>query len=77
VVTLRRSAQASAAAAIADKQLERYRAIEFSSIYLDNASLASVDSTYTGDSAYSSSQISQSARRVLHAEPDCHRPRRS
>jgi type II secretory pathway pseudopilin PulG len=52
VVTLRRSAQASTAAAVADKQLEQYRAITFSSVYLDTTSLASADSTYTDDAAY-------------------------
>jgi Tfp pilus assembly protein PilV len=59
-VTLRRSAEASTAAVVADKQLELYRAITFSSIYLDTASLAalatSTDSTYRDDAAYSASQ---------------------
>ncbi|HUF01282.1 MAG TPA: prepilin-type N-terminal cleavage/methylation domain-containing protein [Gaiellaceae bacterium] len=55
MVTLQRTAQASTAAAVADRQLERFRAIAFSSVYLDSGSLAGVDAVYTGDSAYSAS----------------------
>ncbi|MBA2642716.1 MAG: hypothetical protein H0U82_07315 [Actinobacteria bacterium] len=53
MVTLRRTADRSTAAAVADKQMERYRALLYSSIYLDTASLAATDATYQGDSAYS------------------------
>jgi Tfp pilus assembly protein PilV len=59
VTTLRRSAETSTASALADKQLEKYRAVAFSSIYLDTTSLAGTDSTYQGDTAYSVSQVSQ------------------
>jgi Tfp pilus assembly protein PilV len=59
VVTLRRTAERSTASVIADKQVEQYRATTYASIYLDNVSLASVDSTYTSDSSYSATQISQ------------------
>lgn len=59
IVTLRRSAEASTAAAVADRQMERFRAMRYSSVFLDSTSLASVDSTYTSDSAYSDSQASQ------------------
>lgn len=59
MVTLQRSAERSTAAAVADKQMERYRAIVHSAIYLDTASLAATDSTYQTDSAYSASQVSQ------------------
>jgi type II secretory pathway pseudopilin PulG len=52
VAALRRSADTSTASAVADKQLERYRALAYDSIYLDTASLGSVDATYTMDSAY-------------------------
>lgn len=55
MVTLQRTAQASTAAAVADRQLERFRAITFSSVYLDSGSLAGVDAVYTGDAAYSAS----------------------
>jgi type IV pilus modification protein PilV len=59
VAALRRSAETSTASAVADQQLERYRALAYTSIYLDTTSLAATDSTYTGDSAYSASQVSQ------------------
>lgn len=59
MTTLRRSAETSTASAIADRQLERYRAVAFTSIYLDTASLAAADSTYTSDAAYSASQVNQ------------------
>ena len=56
---LRRAADTSTASAVADKQLERYRALAFASIYLDTTSLAATDSTYRSDSAYSASQVNQ------------------
>ena len=59
MTTLRRSAETSTASAIADKQLEKYRAVAFTSIYLDTASLAATDTTYQSDAAYSASQVSQ------------------
>ena len=59
VTTLRRSAETSTASAVADHQLERYRAVAFTSIYLDTAALAATDSTYQADAAYSASQVSQ------------------
>jgi len=57
VTTLRRSAETSTASAVADRQLERYRALQFALIYLDTASLAAADSTYQADAAYSASQV--------------------
>ena len=62
VTTLRRSAETSTASAIADRQLERYRAVAYSSIYLDTAAVdpAATDSTYELDAAYSGSQVNQS-----------------
>ncbi len=57
--TLRRSAETSTASAVADRQLERYRAVAFGSIHLDTASLAATDATYQGDAAYSASQVTQ------------------
>ena len=59
MVTLRRSAETSTASAIADKQLEKYRAVTFPSIFLDTAALAATDSTYQSDAAYSASQVNQ------------------
>jgi Tfp pilus assembly protein PilV len=59
MVTLRRTAEASTSAAVADRQLERFRAIRFSSIFLDSTALAAADATYTGDASYSAAQVSQ------------------
>jgi type II secretory pathway pseudopilin PulG len=61
VTTLRRSAETSTASAVADRQLEKYRAVAFTSIYLDTAALAvaATDATYNQDAAYSASQVNQ------------------
>lgn len=67
MVTLRRSAQTSTASAIADQQLEKFRARAFSAVYLDTASLAATDSTYQSDSAYSASQVSQTCSPLVAA----------
>jgi len=52
MITLRRSAESSTASALADQQIERYRALAFAAIYLDTALLATTDFTYQGDTAY-------------------------
>lgn len=67
MVTLRRSAESSTASAVADRQVERYRAIAFASIFLDTTSLAATDSTYQSDSAYSASQVSQTCSPLVAA----------
>lgn len=67
VTTLRRSAETSTASAVADRQLERYRALAFDAIYLDTASLAATDSTYQADAAYSASQVSQTCSPIVAA----------
>lgn len=67
MVTLRRSAESSTASAVADQQLERYRAITFAAIFLDTTSLAATDSTYQSDSAYSASQVSQACSPLVAA----------
>ena len=67
VAALRRAAETSTASAVADKQLERYRALTFASIYLDSTSLASVDSTYAADSAYAASQVNQTCSPITAA----------
>ena len=67
MVTLRRSAESSTASAVADRQVERYRAIAFASIFLDTTSLAATDSTYQTDSAYSASQVSQTCSPLVAA----------
>jgi hypothetical protein len=49
---IKRASTVTTAAALADTQLEKLRAIKFQSIGLAEAHIASADATYTGDSAY-------------------------
>jgi Tfp pilus assembly protein PilV len=49
---IRRASKVTTAQAIADAEIERYRAIRFDSIGLAASDLAGVDATYTGDGAY-------------------------
>jgi prepilin-type N-terminal cleavage/methylation domain-containing protein len=67
MITLRRSAESSTASAVADQQIERFRARAFAAIYLDTTSLAATDSTYQTDSAYSASQVSQACSPLVAA----------
>jgi prepilin-type N-terminal cleavage/methylation domain-containing protein len=67
MITLRRSAESSTASAVADQQIERFRALAFAAIYLDTTSLAATDSTYQTDSAYSASQVSQACSPLVAA----------
>jgi len=55
-VTLRRATRVSSATVLADSQMERYRALSYSNIKLNTSCVSSCtqDSTYTADSAYSS-----------------------
>jgi type II secretory pathway pseudopilin PulG len=53
-ITLNRASRISTAAALADAQMELYRALPYASIALDATTVSSVDSTYRGDSALSS-----------------------
>jgi Tfp pilus assembly protein PilV len=52
---LNRASRISTASALADAQMELYRALTYNSIALDSTSLASADSTYTCDSALGAS----------------------
>lgn len=67
MVTLRRSAETSTASAVADQQLERFRARAFDAIFLDATSLAATDSTYQTDSAYSASQVTETCSPLVAA----------
>lgn len=60
--TLGRAAAVSSATALADKQMESYRARPNCAIYLSSSSFTSAQSntTYTGDVAYSSSEFTDS-----------------
>jgi type II secretory pathway pseudopilin PulG len=52
---LKRASKISTASALADSQMELYRAITYSSIALDGTTLGSVDDTYKCDSALGAS----------------------
>jgi type II secretory pathway pseudopilin PulG len=51
IFALNRASRISTASALADSQMELYRALTYSSIALDSTSLGSVDNTYRCDSA--------------------------
>jgi uncharacterized protein (TIGR02598 family) len=59
IVTLQRSGVDATAATLADKQMERYRAITYAAIQLDTSSVttANSNSVYTGDSSWNASQV--------------------
>jgi Tfp pilus assembly protein PilV len=52
IVQLRRASTVTTAAAVADAEMEKFRAIRFDSIGLANADVVAADATYKGDSAY-------------------------
>ena len=58
-LAIKRASRMSTAAALADKQMERYRALTYSAITLDSASVTSANGlpSYASDSAWSSSQV--------------------
>jgi Tfp pilus assembly protein PilV len=52
IIQLRRASTETTAAALADAEMERYRAVRFDSIGLADADVVAADATYKGDSAY-------------------------
>jgi Tfp pilus assembly protein PilV len=52
MMQIRRASTVTTAAAVADTEMEKYRAIKYESLGLDDSAVASTDSTYKGDSAY-------------------------
>lgn len=48
----RRASTKTTAAALADTEMEKYRAIKYQSLGLDNSDVVAADATYTSDSAY-------------------------
>lgn len=54
-LALSRASKISTASALADSQMELYRAVKYDSIALDSTSLGSVDNTYKCDSALGAS----------------------
>jgi type II secretory pathway pseudopilin PulG len=64
-LALRRATMISSASAVADGQMEYYRAVRNCGIYLDNTKMGSLPTSYTGDPAYSSSQVLDNNRSSL------------
>jgi type II secretory pathway pseudopilin PulG len=66
-VTLARASRISTAAALADKQMERYRGLAYSAIQFDTAewSSATADSTYTADAVYQQNMLNPVAPKAL------------
>jgi type II secretory pathway pseudopilin PulG len=58
--SLRRASETSTAAALADQQMELYRAVKYCAIRLDDASLPA-PAPYASDTAYSGSQVLDTA----------------
>jgi prepilin-type N-terminal cleavage/methylation domain-containing protein len=56
-IAVNRARDASTAAALADKQMEAYRALPNCAIYLEAGTITSASPPYTTDSAYSATQI--------------------
>jgi prepilin-type N-terminal cleavage/methylation domain-containing protein len=52
LVQTRRASTITTAAALADTEMEKYRAIKYESLGLDDSAVAAADSTYKGASAY-------------------------
>jgi type II secretory pathway pseudopilin PulG len=74
-VTLQRAGKAGTAGTLADRQMEKYRAMKYTQIMLDATTLGGTtvagtpgDSTYKADTAYSASQVTGTC--ALTAWPD-------
>jgi len=52
ILSITRASQTSTAAALADTEMESFRAVKYEAIGLDEAHIAGTDGTYTGDPAY-------------------------
>src|SRR5262245_33379357 len=61
MVAVRRAADASTAGALADSQMEKYRALPNCAIYLDSATIGSAGSGYAADTSYSAPQVTTNA----------------
>jgi Tfp pilus assembly protein PilV len=64
IFALNRASRISTASALADSQMELYRAIKYDSIALDSTALGLVDNAYTCDSALGSSCPNSTAGEV-------------
>jgi Tfp pilus assembly protein PilV len=52
IVQIRRASTITTAAAVADSEMEKFRAVRYDSIGLADSDIATADATYTSDSAY-------------------------
>src|ERR671933_2794929 len=52
MVQIRRASSVSTAAALADSEIEKYRALQFDAIGLVDSQVTGADATYKGDTAY-------------------------
>jgi Tfp pilus assembly protein PilE len=52
LMQIRRASTVTTAAALSDTEMEKYRAIKYESLGLDNADVDAADATYASDSAY-------------------------
>lgn len=57
VISLQRASRASNAGTVADAQMEAYRALSYSAIKLDGASIPPVGDVYRADTAYAATQV--------------------
>jgi Tfp pilus assembly protein PilE len=71
---LNRASRISTASALADSQMELYRALTYSAIALDSTALGSVDNTYKCDSALGDDDLHRVAER-MHPLAQRHRRR--
>jgi Tfp pilus assembly protein PilV len=65
ILTLDRASRTSTAAALADAQMELYRALPYDSIGLDSSSISGAASPYNTDTAYSSTQVTRTCTTPL------------
>jgi type II secretory pathway pseudopilin PulG len=54
MIQIKRASNVSTAAALADSEMEKFRAVKYNVIGLDDADVAAADATYKADSAYRS-----------------------
>ena len=73
-LAIRRASRTATAAAIADRQLEIYRGLGWSSIGLDSASVTATDNTYRCDSTLGGSCPNSTTPLVVAGAPQCVAP---
>lgn len=69
VLQITRASTTSTAAALADSEMEGYRAIKYEAIGLDEADIALADGTYTSDSAYQTNPADRVALAACGSSP--------